>query len=223
MDKQVQNRYVSALVRACSSLVGDGIGAPGLAAAFVNDDGLGKTILCAHAVFAPEELEEAETALEHRSAVAEGSLDGLPQSQTVMSERDGARTGDPFSRCAAVADEVGETKVEYEEDEIAGLVKIPDDVHGSFVENLEAPENFGRSPKNDGDDEVEKVAEHALRKGGKEQTLEFLHACGFMRAKGAAAGAGLFLDGGGHRRVIEGSTEAGPDPQLDWHIQSIYD
>src|ERR1035441_1252174 len=53
-------------------------------------DRLGDAVVDAAAVGVEEVLEKAESALQHGGAVAEGALDGLPEGDPVMHQRDDA-------------------------------------------------------------------------------------------------------------------------------------
>ena len=101
----------------------------------------------------------------------------------------GARARCPFARRAAVADVVGEAKVQQQENEVARLVKIPDDVDLLLVEDFDPPENLDRSPENNGDQDIDDIADQPLPKGGEGQTLELLQTRRFMRVKAALRGA----------------------------------
>jgi hypothetical protein len=167
--------------------------------ALVDDDGFGEAILRALTIGAPEKLEKAETAFEDSGSIAESALDGLPKAEPMVGERDGTSTGDEFARRAAVADEVGKAEVEKEKDEIAGLVKIPDDVDMGFVEDFQSPENLTGRPQDDGDNEVEEVAEEALRESRQRSAFELVHARGFVSVKDAPKMRGVCgLGAGGH-------------------------
>jgi hypothetical protein len=208
VDKQVRNRYVPSRIRRCAMKVRrktftteraeSDRGGREAAFALVDDNGLGEAILRAHAVLAPEELQKAEATFEDSGAVAEGALDGLPESETTVLERDGAGPSDPLARRAAVAQEVGKTEVEEQEDEISGLVKIPDEVDVLLVKELDAVENFAWRPENDGDEEIDDVAEQALPEGGEGKAFELVHAGGFVGVKAALPLHCLFLGRGGH-------------------------
>jgi hypothetical protein len=93
--------------------------------ALVDDDGFSEAILRAHAVVAPEELQEAEAAFEHRRAITERSFDRLPESgrrwcvtagsdvQNPATENagvDGIGTGAQYSQNRSVEDGDGEVK-----------------------------------------------------------------------------------------------------------------
>jgi hypothetical protein len=174
--------------------------------ALVDDDGFSEAILRAHAVVAPEELQEAEAAFEHRRAITERSFDRLPEAEARMRERNGARARDPLTRRATVADEVGETEIEEEEEEIAGLVEVPYEVNVLFVEHFDTPEDLRGSPENDSDEDVDGVAKDALRESGEGHALELMQAAGFVRVKTAGAGLGFRFGGCGHGFGFEGST-----------------
>jgi hypothetical protein len=167
----------------------------GAALAFVDDDGLGEAILGAHAVAAPEELQEAKATFEYGGTVAQSSLDGLPEAEAWSSERNSTGAGDEFAWRAAVADEVGEAEVEEEEDEVAGLVKIPDEVDVLLVKNLEAPEGFAGRPEDDDDEDVDDIAEEALPEGGEGEAVELLQAGGVVGVEEARGGAEFGLGG----------------------------
>lgn len=166
--------------------------------ALVDDDGFCEAILRAHAVAAPEELEETEAALEDGCAVAQGSFDGLPQAEARTCERNSTGAGDEFARRAAVADEVGEAEVEEDEDDVAGLVKVPDDVDVLLMKNLAAPDDLDGSPQDDDDEDVDEVAEDSLPEGGEGFAVQLLHARGFVGVEEAWVGVGFRLGGGGH-------------------------
>lgn len=170
-----------------------------MAASFVDDDGFGEAVLGAHAVLAPEELEKAETSFENGGSITEGALDGLPEPQAGTGERDGARAGYEFTRRAAVAKVIEEAEVEKHEEQIAGLVEIPDQADVLLVEDFEAPENFDGRPEEDGKDQVDEIAQEALGEGGEGETVESAQAGTFMSMKAARTGMdGWFGRRSGH-------------------------
>lgn len=157
------------------------------APAFVDDDCLSETVLRAHPVRAPEELQKAKAAFEDSGSVAERTLDGLPEAETTAVERDGTGAGEPFAWSASVSEEVEEAEIEQREDDVARLMKVPNDMNGVLVEDPDAPEDFKRRPEEDGEQEVDGVAEKTLPEGGEGQAFELFRARGFVSVKAARA------------------------------------
>jgi hypothetical protein len=169
----------------------------------IDDDGFCEAILRAHAVVAPEELHETEAALEHGSAVAQRSLNGLPEAEARVGEGYGSGAGHPLARRAAVADEIGEAEVKEKEEQVAWLVEIPNQMNLLLVKNLETPEEFDRRPQEDSDQDVNGVSEEALAECGERHAIQFVHARGFVGTEAA----GRFFGRSGHGIRIEGTTE----------------
>lgn len=166
---------------------------------FIDDDGFREAILGAHAVLAPEELQEAEAALKNGGTIAKGAFDGLPEAQAWVREGDSAGAGDPFAGRPPVAEVIEQPEVEEHDDEVAALMEIPNDMEGLFVKDLDAPQDLDRSPEEDGEEEVDGIAEEALAEGGEGATFQGLQAGALMGVKAAWRGTGRdFFHGSGH-------------------------
>lgn len=151
----------------------------------IDDDGFGQAVLGAHAIGIPEELQAPETQFEDGGAVAEATLDGLPESQPLAGERYGPGARNPLARRLAVAKVVGQSPVKNHDDDVAGLVKIPDKANVGLVEHEAAPTELEGRPKHDCDEEVDHVAEKPLPEGGERQAMQFLKTGGMVRVESA--------------------------------------
>jgi len=168
-----------------SSAVKLGVGgeASALRLPHVDDDGFGEAVLGAHAILAPEVLQKSEAAFEHGGSVAEGSLDRLPCPHPRMGERYGPRAGDPLAGGPSVAQVVGEAVVEDQDDDVAEFVEVPREMDFMLVKDEDAPAGLRRSPEQDGEDEIDGIAEESLAKGRERQAFEFVQTCGLGGVK----------------------------------------
>jgi hypothetical protein len=131
----------------------------------VDHNRLGKTILRTHPIRVPKELQEPQTSLQHRRAIPQPTLDGLPKSHVFARNRQHSCACDPFAQRLSVAKVIGQSPIENHHSDVSHFVKVPDEVNVRLTKKKAPPQEFKREPDDHSNQQVDAVSEQPLPEG----------------------------------------------------------
>ena len=131
------------------------------------------------AVGVEEELEEAESSFEYRSAVSQRPFYRVPEAQFVVGERDDPDAGQFFPEGPALSEVGPEAEVKRERNDRPAVKGIDlDSEDARFVHPVHGVRNEERKKAETDEQEIEGECEEAATEGGQLDPAEgFLAAC----------------------------------------------
>ena len=141
-----------------------------------DDDGLRNAIVNGLPVGMDEELDEAKAAFQSGSAVAQGSLETMPEGEVAVDQGDDPDVEEPLSESLATTEVRDEAEVEHEcekaPEPVEG-VEMDDEVAGWVLAAVrQRRRKTAKNDKDEDDSQVEHKGPGASPKGGEWSALE---------------------------------------------------